>query len=129
MNKTVRSFLLGQTVLTMFIVLCGLILYNVYPARYFKAFPLIPLFFYAFGTASILVFDILRRRLPNQIFNLYMGMKVVKMLLSIAILAVYVTLVGRQKVAFSLTFAAVYVCHMVYETMFFFAFEMGKKKK
>jgi hypothetical protein len=129
MNKTVKSFLIGQTFVSLVIVICGWMLHEVSPGHYFKAFPLIPLFFWVFGVAAIYVFDVVRRCSPARIFHVYMGVKVAKMLLSIVILGLYITLIGRQKVAFGLTFAACYTMHMVYETIYFCSFEMGLKKR
>jgi hypothetical protein len=58
-----------------------------------------------------------------------MGMKVAKMLLAILILGLYIIGIGRQKVEFGLTFMACYLAHMVYETIYFFSFEMELKRR
>lgn len=129
MNKTVKSFLSGQTFVSLVIVICGWMLHEVSPGHYFKAFPLIPLFFYVFGVIGIYVFDVIRRCAPNRIFHFYMGMKVAKMLLAILILGLYIIGIGRQKVEFGLTFMACYLAHMVYETIYFFGFEMELKRR
>jgi hypothetical protein len=120
---------MGQTFVSLVIVVCGWMLHEVAPGHYFKAFPLIPLFFYVFGVAAIYVFDSVRRCAPNRIFHVYMGVKVAKMLLSIAILGLYIICIGRQKVEFGLTYVACYFLHMTYETIYFFNFEMGLKKR
>jgi hypothetical protein len=129
MNKTVKSFLTGQTFVTLVIVICGWMVYELSPGHYFKAFPLIPLFFYVFGVATIYVFDVVRRYKPNRIFHVYLGVKVVKMLLAILILGLYIIGIGRQKVEFGLTLMGCYMMHMVYETIYFCSFEMGLKKR
>jgi hypothetical protein len=129
MNKTVKSFLMGQTFVSLVIAFCGWMLYEASPGHYFKAFPLVPLFFYVFGVAAIYVFDVVRRCRPDRIFHVYMGMKVAKMLCAILVLGLYIIGIGRHKMEFGLTFLACYFAHMTYETIYFFSFETGLKKR
>lgn len=127
---TKKNFLIWKTIST---ILAGLLVGGAiklfWPTHYFSWFPFIPLYFYIFGWYYIYMFDYCRRYTPHKLLSVYMGMKVVKMLLSMIILLIYVLHVKVHKEDFVLTFFLFYLFSMIYESYFFCLFEHNLKKK
>jgi len=111
-SKTKRNFI-GLN--TLFAILSGaagaLILHIALPGHYFGGYPFIPVYFYIFGLFSIYMFDACRRHAPQ------------KMLL------IYCLAVREEAKAFLLTFISFYLLYLIYETWFFFSFEVNLKRK
>ncbi len=99
------------------------------PQHYFSWYPAIPVYFYLFEGYYIYSFDVCRKHSPNRILSVYMGMKVVKMLLSMLIILFYILFVKVQKESFVLTFFIFYLLTLLNESIFFYLFEMNQKKK
>lgn len=129
-SKTKRNFI---GLLTLFTVLSGLagalILHEALPGHYFGGYPFIPVYFYLFGLFGIYMFDACRRHSPQKLVLLYMGMKVIKMVLSIFLLLIYCIAVHEEARAFLLTFILFYLLYLIYEMWFFFSFEVNRERK
>lgn len=129
-TKTKRNFI---GLLTMFSLLCGgvgaVVLHLALPGHYFSGYPFIPMFFYLFGLFGIYMFDTCRRHAPQKLLLMYMAMKVLKMIFSLFLLMIYCWVVREEARAFLLTFIAFYLLYLIYETWFFFSFEMNRKRK
>lgn len=127
---TKRNFL---CYLTIFTVLTGglgaLILHHLLPGHYFGGYPFIPVYFYLFGVFNIYMFDACRRYAPQKMLLLYLAMKVAKMLLSFMVLVIYCMAVREEARAFLLSFILFYLLYLIYETWFFFAYEVNLKRK
>ena len=78
---------------------------------------------------EISMFDACRKHAPQKMLLLYMAMKVMKMLLSVILLVVYCFAVREEAKLFLLTFILYYIVYLIYETWFFFTYEVGKKQK
>lgn len=127
-SNTKRRFLISLTVITMLLGgVGGVVLQNIAPGRYFGAYPLIPAYFYLCGLLFIFAFEACRRRAPNRMVMLFMGMKMMKLILSVLLLIVYCMVAPQTAIVFLITFAVFYVSYLIYESWFFFAFERNKK--
>lgn len=129
-SKTKRNFICLNT---LFAVLSGvsgaMILHFALPGHYFGGYPFIPVYFYLFGLFSIQMFDACRRHAPQRLLLLYMAIKVIKMILSLLLLVIYCIAVREEAKAFLLAFVLFYLLYLIYETWFFFTFEMNQKRK
>ena len=97
--------------------------------HYFGGYPFIPVYFYIFGLFSIYMFDACRRHAPQKLSLLYLAMKMIKMILSLILLLIYCLAVREEAKAFLLTFISFYLLYLIYETWFFFSFEVNLKRK
>lgn len=129
-SKTKRNFI---GLLTLYTILSGVggfvIMREALPGHYFGGYPFIPVYFYLFGLFAIYMFDACRRYAPQKLVLLYLAMKVMKMILSVLLLVVYCIVVREEAKAFLLTFILFYLLYLIYETWFFFSFEMNQKLK
>lgn len=129
-SRTKRNFI---GLLTLFTVLIGgvgaFILHEAFPGHYFGGYPFIPIYFYFFGLFSIYMFDVCRYHAPQKMLLLYLGIKVLKMLLSILLVLIYCIIVGKGNKVFLLTFMIFYMSYLIYETWFLFSFEINLKRK
>ena len=120
-SLTKRNFLYQITLLTLIAGWVGAgILHYLLPGHYFGGYPFIPVYFFLFGLFEIS---------PQKMLLLYMAMKVMKMLLSVILLVVYCFAVREEAKLFLLTFILYYIVYLIYETWFFFTYEVGKKQK
>ena len=129
-SKTKRNFI-GLN--TLFAILSGaagaLILHIALPGHYFGGYPFIPVYFYIFGLFSIYMFDACRLHAPQKMLLLYLAIKMVKMILSIILVLIYCIAVREEAKAFLLTFISFYLIYLIFETWFFFSFEVNQKRK
>ena len=128
-SKTKRNFIGFLSLYTIISgVLGAVILHEALPGHYFGGYPLIPIYFFLFGIFNIYMFDACRRNAPQKMLLLYLAMKIMKMLFSIMLLVVYCVIVREEARAFLLTFIAFYLIYLIYETWFFFKFEVNLKR-
>lgn len=129
-SRTKRNFI---GLLTLFTLLSGglvvFVLHELLPGHYFGGFPLIPVYFYLFGLFNIYMFDACRLHAPQKLSLLYLAMKMMKMILSILLLMIYCIAVHEEAKAFLLTFISFYLLFLIYETWFFFSYEVNLKRK
>ena len=125
-SKTKRNFICWHTLFAVISAALGaVILHFALPGHYFGGYPFIPVYFYFFGLASIYMFDACRRHAPQRLLLLYLAMKMIKMILSL----IYCLAVREEARAFLLTFISFYLIYLIFETWFFFSFEMNQKRK
>ena len=126
-SLTKRNFLYQITLLTLIAGWAGAgILHYLLPGHYFGGYPFIPVYFFLFGLFEISMFDACRKHAPQKMLLLYMAMKV---MLSVILLVVYCFAVREEAKLFLLTFILYYIVYLIYETWFFFTYEVGKKQK
>ena len=58
----------------------------------------------------------------------YLGTKAIKMIFSLMVLLIYAIKVEEKKVEFFLTFFVFYMISLVFESWFFYRYELGNKK-
>ena len=108
MSITKRNYLWQVALLTVLVGgIGGWVYYSVFPHHYFGGYPLIPAFFLVFGVFMINMVESCRYRMPGRMLQIYLLMRVMRMLASIIVMLVYLT----------------------YDSWFFFTFEMNRKLK
>lgn len=135
MKKSIqkRNYLIILTVLSLVTGIGGaLILHFGLPQHYFNSYPFIPIYFYVFGFIFIYLFERVRRNIQSKTLLLYGSLRMMKLMVSIIMLVLYGFLVKTQIKDFLLTFIVFYLIYLVFETLFFFNFEVkasGRLKK
>ena len=124
---TKRNYLLQSALLTLLIGVCGGgIYFSFFPHHYFGGYPIIPVFFFVFGVFTISMTEMCRKHSPKWMLQIYLLLKVMRMLFAIIVMAIYCVAV---RAAFLLTFIANYLIYLIYDSWFFFTFEMNRKAK
>jgi len=139
MKKSIqkRNYLIILVILTLVTGIGGgAILKYALPQYYFSTYPFIPIYFCVFGFIFIYLFERVRRNIQNKTLLLYAYLRRMQGMVSLSGLYIYGYLVNTQIKEFLLTFIVFYLIYLVFETLFFFNFEMqesrklkGKKKK
>lgn len=104
-----------------------LVFHFFFPERYFQWFPLIPVFFYAFGLFYIYMFEFSCQLGADKIAMTYLICKVLKFILSALVLIFYGFVIEDEVGAFVATFVFFYFAFLVFETRFFLRFEAKLK--
>ncbi len=126
-TKTKRNFIGLHTLFAILSAALGaVILHFALPGHYFGGYPFIPVYFYLFGLFSIYMFDACRLHAPQKLLLLYLA---IKMILSIILVLIYCLAVREEAKAFLLTFISFYLIYLIFETWFFFSFEVNRKLK
>ena len=118
-SKTKRNFICWHTLFAVISAALGAVILHF----------ALPGHFYFFGLASIYMFDACRRHAPQRLLLLYLAMKMIKMILSLILVLIYCLAVREEAKAFLLTFISFYLIYLIFETWFFFSFEMNQKRK
>jgi hypothetical protein len=100
----------------------------VFTGSYFYWYPFIPTFFYIYGMVFINVLINSKKDNPRKLTNLYMILKLVKILISLIITGIYLIAVKVQLKEFSMVFISYYLLYMGLETYFFYRVEQVIKK-
>ena len=110
---------------TLFSFCCGLlgfwVLTNLIASGYFSSYPFIPLFFYIYALIASTIITNKRKKESElkKLFYAFITLKVIKIVLSLAIVIVYVVAFQNTAKQFSLTFITFYLLFLVYDTWFF----------
>lgn len=127
---TKRNYLLFTAFLTILVGgLGGWVYYSAFPHHYFSGYPLIPIFFYVFGIFMVSMTETCRQRMPGRMLQIYMLMRVMRMLASFIVMVVYCVAVREEAKEFLLTFIANYLIYLIYDSWFYFTFEANRKLK
>ena len=127
MSITKRNYLWQVALLTVLVGgIGGWVYYSVFPHHYFGGYPLIPAFFLVFGVFMINMVESCRYRMPGRMLQIYLLMRVMRMLI---VMLVYCVAVREEAKEFLLTFIANYLIYLTYDSWFFFTFEMNRKLK
>ncbi len=130
MSITKRNYLLQITLLTLLVgVVGGWAYYSSFPHHYFNGYPLIPVFYFVLGTFTINMIEACRNKMPKYLLQIYLLIRVMRMLAAVIIMVVYCVAVREEARAFLLTFIANYIIYLIYDSWFFFTYEMNRKRK
>ena len=110
-------------------ILGGWAYFSINPHHYFGGYPLIPFFFFVFGAFMINMTESCRQRMPGRMLQIYLLIRVLRMLVSMIVMLIYCVVVQEEARAFLLTFIANYLIYLIYDSWFFFTFEAGRKLK
>lgn len=129
-KKVKRNFIALHTLFALIVGgIGGVLLYAISPQYYFGGYPFIPLYFYLFGLFGIYMFEACQRYAPQKMLLLYLAIKGLKMFLSMAVLLLSCVIMKEQGHLFLLTFVSFYLLYLVFETWFFFSFELRLERK
>ena len=127
---TKRNYLWQITLLTVLIGgIGGRAYYSLFPHHYLGGYPWIPIFFLTFGVFMIKMVESCRHRMPGRMLQIYLLMRVMRMLASIIVMLVYCVAVREEAKEFLLTFIVNYLIYLIYDSWFFFTFEANRKLK
>lgn len=130
MSITKRNYILQVALLTLLIGgVGGWIYYSIFPHHYFSGYPLIPIFFFVFGVFTINMTETCRHKMPGRMLQIYLLMRVMRMIVSIIVMLVYCLAVREEAKEFLLTFIVNYLIYVIYDSWFFFTFEANRKMK
>ena len=130
MSVTQRYYLLQTFLLTLLVGgVGGVVYYYFFPHHYFGGYPIIPVFFWLGGIFTIRMVEMCRLRMPKHLLQIYLLIRVVRMLLSVIVLGIYCIAVRIEVRAFVMTFVANYFIYLIHDSWFFFTFEMNHKRK
>lgn len=110
-------------------ILGGWAYFSINPHHYFGGYPLIPFFFFVFGAFTINMTENCRQRMPGRMLQIYLLIRVMRMLVSMIVMLIYCVVVREEARAFLLTFIANYLIYLIYDSWFFFTFEASRKLK
>lgn len=128
MTVTKQKYLFQTTLLTLFSgVAGGWVYYSINPYHYIGGYPLIPVFFYAFGVFMINMTETCRKQMPGRMLLIYLLIRLIKMFASIILMLVYCIIVHEESKGFLLAFIANYLIYLIYDSWFFFNFEADRK--
>ena len=125
MTITKRNYLLHTALLTVLIgIVGGWAYFSINPHHYFGGYPLIPLFFFVFGVFMINMTESCRHRMPGRMLQIYLLMRVMRMLVSMIVMLVYCVAVREEARAFLLVIVANHLIVLIYASCF-----LNTKKK
>jgi hypothetical protein len=93
------------------------------PQSSFALMPAIPLFFFVLGFVTVLIV----KSKPNTSVILLLGVKTIKILLSLAFILLYMFLQGENSSAFLVSFLAYFILYLLYETWMLATINKNKK--
>lgn len=124
------TYLLYLTAFTLVVGVIGalLLLYG-WPGTYFAAYPFIPIYFYIFGFILIQMFERIKKNIQSKTLLLYVSIRMMKLLISVIVLAIYGLVLHSQIKEFMFTFVVFYLLFLVFDTCFFFKVEVNEIKR
>lgn len=130
MSKTKRNYLIQTAILTVLVgIVGGWIYFNANPHHYFNGYPLIPSYFFLFGWLIINIVEWSRKKMPGRLLQIYMLIRVMRMLVSFILIVLYCVIAREEAQAFLLTFIANYLIYLTYDSWFFYTFEVNMKSQ
>ena len=127
---TKRNYLFYSALLTILVGgVGGWVYFEAFPHHYFGGYPLIPIFFFVFGVFMVNMTENCRQRMPRRMLQIYMLMRVMRMLASFILMVVYCVAVREEAKEFLLTFIANYLIYLIFDSWFYFTFEANRKLK
>lgn len=130
MSVTKRNYLLHTALLTLLVGGAGgWIYFSCFPHHYFDGYPLIPVFYFIFGVFMINMIENCRHRMPRRILQMYLLIRVMRILVSMIVMVLYCVAVREEAKEFLLTFIANYLIYLIYDSWFFVTFEQNRKLK
>jgi hypothetical protein len=124
MQRPVNKFWIIHTLVFLVLGMGGwIVLKFIFPEIEVKGYFAIPLFFYLMGVALFLRFRKISISKPSKTTNIYMQMRGIKMLISLAILIACWLLDKPGFRPFAIVFLAFYLVYLIWETFLFLRME------
>lgn len=130
MNKLIGKTFKKLTLIAAIVGIIGwCILYFLFPESYCNYYFVVPVFFWLFyGFYIYAAAHFLVGHSERKWTYFFLGMKIIKMLLSLTIILLYIFLVGEQSKIFSIVFMAFYLIWLIIESSYFATFEKQVKQ-
>lgn len=109
-------------------IVVGAVLRFAVPWLYFDHFPLVPLFYLITGVILNFVLDACKTSSSDKLVNVFMTMRIIKLVLTVAFLGIYDKFIGEHKMKFALTLVLFYLIYMSLESYLFYLYEKRRKK-
>lgn len=127
---TKKKFVFWITIfMVLFTLIVGAFIKIVETIHYFEWYPFIPVFFYLLGMYGIYMFDYCRKYKPQKLLSVYIGLKFLKMVLSMIVLLFYILKIQVHKEDFILVFFLFYIFSTIFQSAFFYMYESNKKRQ
>ncbi len=110
-------------------IIGGIVVYNELPTEYFRWYPSIPLFYYLMGIIFVIAIGTCKKKTNIEIANLYLAMKILKVIATIIFMGFYMWLIDERDKDFVVAIGIFYFIYLILETCFYFNFEKSIKKK
>ncbi len=107
----------------------GLILYLLFPERYFILYPVIPGYYTILGFALFRSLVVCRRKSPRKMINIYMMFRGIKFLMTVLTIILYDLFFAESIYEFSITTIGFYFFYLFIETYIFIIFEKERIRK
>jgi hypothetical protein len=105
------------------------ILKNLYPTQIFTWYPYIPVVFFLMGVSLIIILAKNYKKEAKKLVNLYMILKLVKLVIAMAYILGFYFMVRDNLRVFGLVFVAYYVIYIGFEFYIFYSIEKQIKKE
>ena len=130
MSKT-RLLYLTQTGMGILLAggLGGWAYFTYFPHHYFSAYPVIPAYFLLLAVLTSGIVDWGRKNLKKNLLQVYLLVRVVRMVLSFAAMILTGVIVREEAKSILLTFIAYYLIYLIYDSWFFYTYEGNKKRQ
>jgi hypothetical protein len=96
---------------------------------YLSAFPFLLAFFYLFGFVGVSVYDWSLKHKPAQTAMYYLVVRIAKFMISLAGALIYCWADKKNAVVFLITYLIIYLLYLIFETGFYYRYEMEQKQK
>jgi hypothetical protein len=105
------------------------ILKSLFPTDRFTWYPYIPCIFFLLGISTILILAKNYKIEAKKLVNVYMVLKLAKLVMAMVYLLAFYFIVGKDIRVFGFTFAAFYASYIGLETYIFYSIEKQIKKE
>ncbi|MDD4991885.1 MAG: hypothetical protein PHR83_06600 [Paludibacter sp.] len=105
------------------------VLKSLYPAETYTWYPYIPAVFFLLGIATILILTKNYKLEAKKLVNVYMMLKLAKLVMAMVYLLAFYFVVGKDIRVFGIVFAGFYAIYIGLETYIFYSIEKQIKKE
>lgn len=102
---------------------------SLYPAETYTWYPYIPAVFFILGIATILILTKNYKLEAKKLVNVYMMLKLAKLVMAMVYLLAFYFVVGKDIRVFGIVFAGFYAIYIGLETYIFYSIEKQIKKE
>lgn len=122
-GSVIRKYVWQAAAFTVLVVVLNSAFVYAWPQHYFAGYSLIPVFFFALGIFAVNVTEKCRMQTPQRLSQMYLLMRMLRMMLSLIVMVVYSVAVGKVLLAFFVMFVANYLLYLIFDSWFFYRYE------
>jgi len=114
--RELRRYIFQLTFLSIACLITGyVVLRAVFPEYYFPLYPYMVVFFFLLGSITIFSIQNVTKKENSRYFNVFMIIKMIKLLSIVTIAGAYALFVRENTISFLFTFFAYYLIYSIYE--------------